>query len=153
MKYFISIILFLSIIFAAPKAFAQDRGLGLGIMIGEPTGLNAKGWLTKRTAIDAGLAWSFVHETALHVHVDYLIHSFNVFPDAEQLPLYYGIGGRIKTGEKRDAQVGLRMVGGIEYMFRTAPIDIFFEIAPILDLTPKTELNMNAGIGARFYFK
>ncbi|MBI5475743.1 MAG: hypothetical protein HY964_03295 [Ignavibacteriales bacterium] len=150
-RFFISFFILL-ILLVVPNSYSQDRGFGLGIMIGEPTGLNAKGWLTKRTAIDAGLAWSFVHETALHVHVDYLIHSFNVFPDAEQLPLYYGIGGRIRTGEKRDAQVGLRMVGGIEYMFRTAPIDIFFEIAPILDLTPKTELNMNAGIGARFYF-
>jgi hypothetical protein len=153
MKYLKLLIFASMLFFSTHYSFGQDRGFGLGIMIGEPTGLNGKGWLTNRTAIDAGLAWSFVHKTSLHIHVDYLMHSFNVFPQAERLPLYYGIGGRIRTNEDHNTQLGLRMVGGIEYMFATAPIDIFFEIAPILDLTPKTELNMNAGIGARFYFK
>ncbi|MBI5020305.1 MAG: hypothetical protein HZB59_02620 [Ignavibacteriales bacterium] len=153
MKYLKLILFSVILLFSINYSFAQDRGFGLGIMIGEPTGINGKGWLTKQSAIDAGLAWSFVHRTSLHIHVDYLMHSFNVFPHAERLPLYYGIGGRIRTNEGNDTQLGLRMVGGIEYMFASAPFDIFFEIAPILDLTPKTELNMNAGIGARFYFK
>ncbi|MBA4313218.1 MAG: hypothetical protein C0417_11375 [Chlorobiaceae bacterium] len=153
MKYLKLIILSSILFISINYSYGQDRGFGLGIMIGEPTGINGKGWLTHRSAIDAGLAWSLVHRTSLHIHVDYLMHSFNVFPQAERLPLYYGIGGRIRTNEGHNTQLGLRMVGGIEYMFASAPFDIFFEIAPILDLTPKTELNMNAGIGARFYFK
>lgn len=133
---------------------AQDHGFGAGIIVGEPTGVSVKGWLSPTTAIDAGLAWSMVHETSFHVHADYLIHAFHAFETEEEIPLYYGIGGRIKTGENgEDARFGVRMVIGVDYMFRDAPIDIFLEVAPILDLTPATELQMNAGLGARFWFK
>jgi len=134
-------------------SFAQERGFGAGVLIGEPTGVSLKGWLSRTTALDAGVAWSFVKETSFHIHADYLIHSFNIFRTSEDIPLYYGIGGRIKTGRHEDTRVGLRMVLGIAYLFRKAPFDIFMEAAPILDLVPETTLRANAGIGARFFFR
>ena len=132
---------------------SQDHGFGAGVVIGEPTGISLKGWLSPTTAIDAGIAWSLVHETSFHIHADYLIHAFNVFETKEKMPLYYGIGGRIKTAPHGDARLGVRMVVGVEYMVRNAPIDLFLEMAPILDLAPATELQVNAGLGARFWFK
>ena len=137
----------------SPPALCQDRGFGLGIILGEPTGISMKGWLTPKTAIDAGVAWSFVKETSFHVHADYLIHAFHVFETEENVPLYYGVGGRVKTGRNEDAHLGFRMVVGIGYIFRDAPVDLFIEAAPILDIAPKTDLFMNAGLGARFFFK
>ncbi|MBI4810634.1 MAG: hypothetical protein HY800_04185 [Ignavibacteriales bacterium] len=146
------ILLLILLISIAANASGQDRGFGAGIIIGEPTGVSLKGWLTQKTAIDVGLAWSFVEKTSFHVHADYLIHSFDVFETEEEIPLYYGIGGRIKTADNKNARFGLRMVGGIGYLFKDVPFDLFIEIAPILDLAPKTELSMNAGFGARFFF-
>ena len=35
---------------------AQDKGTGLGIIVGEPTGFSAKHWLTNTTAIDGAIA-------------------------------------------------------------------------------------------------
>ncbi|MDI6765316.1 MAG: hypothetical protein QME52_00565 [Bacteroidota bacterium] len=151
--YRILILTFILTIFSSTNSLSQDHRFGAGIMIGEPTGINLKGWLTKKTAIDVGLAWSFVKETSFHIHSDYLIHSFDVFETKENISLYYGIGGRIKIGDHDKSRLGFRMVGGINYIFREAPFDLFLEVAPILDLVPKTELTMNAGFGARYFFR
>jgi hypothetical protein len=133
---------------------AQDRGFGVGVILGEPTGISLKGWLTPTTAIDAGLAWSLSRRTSFHLHADYLLHSFHVFQTQERIPIYYGIGGRIAAGrDGEDTRFGLRVVVGAAYLFRDAPVDIFLEVAPIVDLVPGTELRGNAGLGARFYFR
>jgi hypothetical protein len=140
------------VILSSGHLLSQGHGTGVGIIIGEPTGISIKGWLSSKSALDAGLAWSFTHEASIHVHADYLIHSFDVFDRPNGLNLYYGIGGRIKVGNDEKARIGMRMVGGLDYMFRTAPFDLFLEIAPILDFVPETKLNANAGFGARFFF-
>jgi hypothetical protein len=36
---------------------AQADGFGVGIILGEPTGLSGKYWLTEKTAVDAAVAW------------------------------------------------------------------------------------------------
>ncbi len=136
---------------AAVEAPAQNKGFGLGIILGEPTGFSVKGWIDSRSAIDAGLAWSFLHETTFHVHVDYLLHTGELTKRSD-MPVYYGIGGRIKAGSAGGDRIGIRIVGGMVYFVPGSPIDIFGEIVPILDFSPSTDLQVNAGIGARYYF-
>jgi hypothetical protein len=137
-------------------AWGQGRGTGLGIVLGEPTGLSFKKFIGPRAAIDAGLAWSLAHDNNFHVHMDYLLHDFrllkNEFQVTEgQLPLYYGIGGILRVDD--DSHFGVRFVIGTAYMFESAPVDLFFEVAPIMDLIPRTELTANAGIGFRYWFR
>ena len=130
---------------------AQHRGTGLGIIVGEPTGISFKYWTTSTTAFDAALAWSFIDEGAFHIHADYLLHSFYLITVPEgKLPFYYGIGGRLKTSG--DTRFGVRVPVGLDYLFQTAPVDIFLEVVPILDLTPKTDFKINAALGARYFF-
>ncbi|MBP2681688.1 MAG: hypothetical protein H6Q78_1551, partial [Candidatus Krumholzibacteriota bacterium] len=58
-----------------------------------------------------------------------------------------------KTHRRAPADGGDRRVPvGLTYIFDGAPLDIFFEIVPILDLIPDTEFDANAAIGIRFYF-
>ncbi len=153
MKYFrLLALVFVVMTWLSVQSHAQDRGFGLGIVLGEPTGLSGKYWLNDRTAIDGALAWSFYHGSSFHLHADYLIHSRNVFETQEPLLLYYGVGARLKSGDIINTQFGIRGVIGVEYLLRSAPIDLFLEVAPILDLTPATDLLFNAGIGARFFF-
>ena len=130
---------------------AQDSGFGLGIILGEPTGISAKLWTGQSTAIDGAVACSFGRNEALHLHVDYLFHYFNLF-DIEngKLPLYFGIGGRVKLTD--DTKVGVRIPVGIDYMFSNAPVDIFLEVVPLLNLVPDTDFDINAGLGVRFFF-
>jgi len=139
------IILFLSV------ANAQSKGIGLGLIVGEPTGISFKYWTGSTTAFDAALAWSFSDEGAFHIHGDYIFHNFTLITIPEgKLPFYYGIGARIKTAN--DTKLGVRVPLGLAYLFNSAPIDIFLEIVPILDLTPKTDFAINAALGARYYF-
>lgn len=150
MKWF-RIFFILIILLISSRAAAQESGFGAGVILGEPTGLSFKSWLSSQTAVDFGLAWSFGHEDSFHLHGDYLIHNFNLFKTKKgKLLFYYGIGGRLKAQKKN--RVGIRIPVGISYLIEKAPLDIFFELAPLLDLAPATEFGLNAGLGIRYYF-
>jgi len=130
---------------------AQNSGVGLGLIVGEPTGISFKYWTGSTTAFDGALAWSFIDEGAFHIHGDYIFHNFTLITIPEgKLPFYYGIGARLKTSH--DSRLGVRVPFGLAYLFQNAPVDIFLEIVPILDLTPKTDFSINAAIGARYFF-
>ncbi|MFN0159167.1 MAG: hypothetical protein ACKVRP_13985 [Bacteroidota bacterium] len=148
MKYFLFIVM---LVFVASPVDAQEKGFGLGIILGEPTGLSAKTWTSGNNAIDAGLAWSFRGRGFFHLHADYLWHFPNAITSSERFVPYVGVGGRFGA-VKRDGILGIRVVGGLAYWPRGVPLDVFVEFAPILDLIPATEMSANGGIGARFYF-
>jgi len=144
----------------AGTASAQDKGTGIGIIVGEPTGLSLKKWMTSTTAIDGALAWAFDPNTSFHVHANYLIHVYDVItPETGRMPLYYGVGARVKFDDKRRGgrhdprtRTGVRVPLGMNYHFAQAPVDLFLEIVPILDLAPRTDVSLNAAVGARFFF-
>lgn len=135
----------------ASECFSQDKGIGAGIILGEPTGISVKYWTHSTGAFAGAAAWSFADEGAFHIHVDYLLHNFNLInvPNG-RLPFYYGIGGRIKASD--DARIGARVPLGLAYLFDDVPFDAFIEIVPLLDLVPKTAFRINAAIGGRYYF-
>lgn len=129
------------------QAVAQDDGVGLGLTIGAPTGLNAKVWLSRHVAIDGGFGWNVERNPELQVHSDVLWHNFRAF--GPRLPLYYGVGGRLEfEGSNR---FGIRVPIGLAYFLRI-PADIFVEIVPVINVAPKIGLDINGGLGARFFF-
>lgn len=150
MRKSIFIIIGFIILFSGLK-YSQSKRIGAGIIAGEPTGLSFKYWLTDKTALDAGLAWSFVDENAFQIQADYLIHNFSLITISNgKLPFYFGIGGRLKFSN--DIILGVRVPVGLAYIFSDEPIDIFLEIVPILDLLPKTDFTISAAIGGRYFF-
>ena len=142
MKRFYFIVIAISLFFVAQMSVAQDRKFGLGIILGEPTGLTAKYWTSPTTAWDFAFGTSVGGDrigsyngyydggTRLHFHVDYLWHSFDAIKSTERFPIYYGIGGRINTGAGYNSSAAVRGVIGIAWMPRQTPIDIFLEIVP-----------------------
>lgn len=156
-SHFSRIILFFAIIFFfgvntnSNKLYAQNDGLGLGVIVGEPTGISLKKWLSKKTAFDGAVAWSVSGNNHLYVHGDYLVHSFNVINSrSTYVPVYYGIGGLIRFDD--ETRLGVRIPFGVSYFVPGSPLDVFLEIAPIMELTPQTELDGSVGIGIRFFF-
>lgn len=126
---------------------------GAGLIVGEPTGLSAKYFLTESVAIDGAFGWAFRDETDLHLHGDILWHKFDLFDvSGGSLPLYFGVGGRVKFIDNRDDRAGIRFPVGVSYMFDNIPVDIFAEVAPIIDFTPETRGGITGGIGARYWF-
>lgn len=132
---------------------AQSSGFGIGIIAGKPTGLSAKYWTTSSTAFDFGLGYSFEKNSRMYLHADYLFHSKNIFNSAENFSLYYGPGARLRLVEYGSSRLGIRFDVGIVWIPRNAPVDVFFEIAPLMDIIPETTFSLNGGIGVRFFFR
>lgn len=133
-------------------SFSQSRGFGLGIILGEPTGISAKYWTGSTTALDFGLGYSFEKNSRVHLHGDYLFHVNNLFQTTENIALYYGPGARLRLVDVGDSRLGFRFDVGLVWIPKNAPIDVFIEVAPLLDIIPETDFSVNGGIGLRFFF-
>ena len=134
------------------EGYSSGR-FGAGLMLGEPTGATLKYWFNETMAIDGGIGWSFESDTDLHIHSDFLWHKFNVFPVSEgQLPLYFGVGARVKFRDDDSERFGIRAPVGVAYIFPDKPVDVFVEVAPVLDVAPSTRLGIMGAIGARYWF-
>jgi len=170
MKHHRVMLVVLCLLWASNNLTAQQWGrgpggaFGLGLIIGEPTGLSAKLWTSSTNAFDFGLGWSVGGEQAgrfdgssvggdrVHIHADYVWHSFDAIQSPERFPLYYGIGGRINSGGLYRSSAAVRGVLGILWLPRDTPIDVFLELAPSLQLTPSSGFYFDLGLGARYFF-
>jgi hypothetical protein len=144
-----------TLVFLAIPAISTAEGgpFGLGIALGEPTGICGKYILTPRNAIAGAVAWSLDSDTDLHLQGDYLYHWYDEISVTKgRLPIVAGVGGRIRFRDDGDDDFGIRFPVGLTYLFDDAPFDAFVEIDPILELAPDTDFDLEAAIGGRFYF-
>src|SRR5689334_6062579 len=94
MVWLIPIILFLGV----GGGLAQERGFGIGVILGEPMGGSAKFWTNDKNAIDVGIGWSIGGDRffsgkqkpysngspRVHYHADYLTHSASTSTSANR---------------------------------------------------------------------
>jgi len=147
---------------SAQEAAAGQKGvLGAGLIVGEPTGVSGKYYLTDDRAIDAAVGGAVVGR-GIQVHGDFLWHPW-VLEQKESfaLPVYLGVGGRILNhdgggGDDEDhVRLGVRAPVGILFDFTRIPLDVFAEVAGVLDYRTRGDafgFDINGGIGARYYF-
>jgi len=129
---------------------AAGSGIGLGAVVGEPTGLSAKIWQGRMNSIDMLVGWSF-RSNYVHLVADYVWHNYDLIPvNRGKFPIYYGLGGSAVVAN--DPSIGVRIVGGLEYLFPDAPLDLFLEVAPVAVIVPDAGIDVNAGLGMRFFF-
>ena len=136
----------------AGAARAQEAGqLGLGLMLGAPTGGTAKYWTKKTQAIDAGVGFS----GNLVFHADYLWHAWEVLPQPNEGKLggYVGLGGRFRNREKDSLEFGFRTPLGIAYWVARRPIELFVEIAPVFKVNANSALDLDGLVGLRVHFE
>jgi len=146
-------ILFTILLLTCSNIIAQDKNFGIGIILGEPTGLSGKYWISEDKAFDAALAYSFLEDNkSLAFHADYLYHLDGVIDRHYKMPLYYGFGVRFRLRENQQNTFGVRGVIGLNVYLREAPVDIFFEVAPAFRLLPDTNIDFDIAIGARYFF-
>lgn len=170
-KFAVVLGLFLISLFAAPAAQARQVAsnphgpFGLGLVLGEPTGLSAKWWNGSTRAWDFGLAYSFSDYMILWA--DHLWHFpgalTSLTPSFSTITPYIGVGPEVFISSKdnrphngvhdgRSAGVGARIPFGLEWIPRTAPVGVFLELVPGVDFAPAVDVFFMGGIGARFYF-
>jgi hypothetical protein len=142
-----------------PRAakFEANKSFGLGLMLGEPSGLSGKYFLTKDTALDFGVGYLYHYRDrdGLHLHADFLWHPAVLTKNESfWLPIYFGVGARFFDHHDYGSALGLRVPGGIAFDFQRVPIDIFFEIWFAVDLIYDDNYDRadgGASIGIRYY--
>ena len=136
----------------SPVRAQEARPFGLGIIIGEPTGVNAKYYLTRSNALQGSAAWSLEGSNSFTLQGDYLFHRYDwIQVKSGQLPVYFGVGGGV-TFRHNDNEVGIRFPFGLDYIFEGAPIDVFGQLVPVLELAPSTDFDLDAALGFRYFF-
>ena len=145
---------------ASTEGRPSDKGtLGIGLIIGEPTGITARLYLADDKAIQAAAGSAFIGG-GLQIHGDFVLHPW-ILQDRDSfvLPVYIGPGVRLiqYDGGRTDPNhfaFGLRAVGGLLFDFKEVPLDAFVEVAGVLeyDFTTGAGIALNAGAGARYYF-
>lgn len=142
---------------------ASQNKFGAGFIFGEPTGVSWKYRMNSSRAVDGAIGFSPYDR--FRVHVDYLWQSH---PFTEQrLSVHYGVGAAAGFGRtdyvlvsdggryifrEREIGFGMRGVMGLTYLIPDSPLDMFFEVAPLMILTPDAGMGVDAGLGARVYF-
>ena len=145
------------------RADGAEKGtFGLGLILGEPTGLTAKLYLKDDQAIQAAVGSAFVGG-GIQVHADYVVHPWILEDrDSFTLPVYVGPGLRgivYDKGRGGDSYfaLGVRGVVGVLFDFKNAPLDAFVEVAGVGEYGFSSAdggfgVTLNAGAGVRYYF-
>lgn len=132
---------------------ADNKKLGIGVVIGAPTGFSIKYWkgsVAYQGTLGAGVGGG------LAIGADYLMHT-NAF-DNPRAPFYYGPGifiGDVGFGgpewTNNNLFLGARFVFGVDYIFPDHPFDIALELGPALLVAPVVGLGIELGVAFRFY--
>jgi hypothetical protein len=156
------------------RAFEANKTFGLGLELGEPTGLNGKYFFSPATAFDFGVGAIYGHYyygDGLHLYGDVLFHPASlVSADAFELPFFIGVGLRYWRFDYCDARictyrgsaVGVRVPLGVSFDFNRAPIDIAIQLVPVLDFVgddyydryrDRTHFGIDFSVVIRYWFK
>lgn len=156
MRLFQSVLLLA--VFFVHVSQAKADPLALGVIVGTQTGFSFKYNFSPNRAIDGGISYSSDNDYGTAVHADYLIDRARVFGVDEVSPInfYYGIGARasnIRRGsDDGKTLIGVRAPFGLQYSIVNPNLDFFGELAPVLEVTPRSDVVVDAGIGLRYRF-
>lgn len=133
---------------------AEANDFGIGLVLGEPTGLSMQYLMNDRNALNFALGLEIIDDgpnDRLYFHLDYAFFLANLVSAAPfDLPFYIGIGGFfVDTG---DPTIGARMPFGVEMQFKGAPVNIFAELGLRLAVIDDVDLDIVGAIGVRVYF-
>jgi len=141
-----------------------DRRTGIGIILGDPTGITFKTVWSRQTDLSASLGSSYFG--ALRVGVDWT-WNFDVFRDPS-VHLYFGPGVALGVGNANgifyrgasgnyyyragnESGLGIRGVIGLSGRVKAEPIEFFIEFGPMIGIVPNVGSSIDVGVGARFY--
>jgi hypothetical protein len=165
---------------AARRGGAPANPFGLGLMLGAPTGLTGKLYLGAPFALQMGVGvvddfsgdgWD---DDALHIHLDAVWHPAILARNGDiTMPFYLGVGARFAESDHHfnyqgiwydddHAVFGVRAPFGLLIDFNRVPLDVFFEVAVVVNLVyfeddgpfehDHDHVGINGGIGLRYYF-
>ena len=138
---------------AAPSTARAD--VGIGLFLGDPSGLDLKIDLSGRSALDVVLGWhTFREGRSGYGHVTYLFTLFAGHGRSIVVPFRLGIGGAL-YGNSDHVNAGVRAPLEVGLRFRRTPIEVYGEIAALVTFIDDNwgdRFDIQGGVGIRFYF-
>jgi hypothetical protein len=154
---------------ASATEVGYSRKIGLGFVLGDPTGLSGKYWVGPTNAFDfalgftnygAGIGAACYRDANgvehcqgyfnTSINIDYLWQS-NIVRGGAQLDWYIGGGGRVLIFGGSGFNLGIRMPVGVALMLNNPNfLEFFFELAPAFYIY--NGLTFEGGLGMRVYF-
>jgi hypothetical protein len=125
--------------------------MALGLFLGQPTGLTFRMGLGSNQSLEAKAAWDLSGDGFFAAQANWLLEFPGTFViEGEDFIPY--VGGGLAIGVSNDMSLGLRIPFGIVYRFEKAPIELCLELAPGMNLFPKTSYAGSGGLGIRYRF-
>ena len=136
---------------SSSPARADSGEFGLGLIVGQPTGITGALGLSDRTMIDAALGFGWVRDRNFYLHVEFLYFLPTLVSGSSvDLSAYLGAGGFF--ADVGDSGFGARVPFGLSVDFTNVPLQIFGEVALLWLLVPDSDLDVRGAIGFRYYF-
>jgi hypothetical protein len=144
----------------------QNKPFGLGLALGEPTGITGKYWFNRKNTLQFAAGWGYWPHHGGAIYCDYLYNVFTILR-AKKVPFnllfYMGLGGKLGIWDDywhRDhyydsgVSLGLRIPFGVTMVFVKGPFDVFLEVVPGMAFIHPHPFwfDLDACIGGRFYF-
>lgn len=134
------------------RAQRAPGSIGLGGQIGDPSGITLKIYNGRSLSWDLLAAWDTNDFLFLNVHGVYERH----LGQSPNVHFFYGPGAFVgirdndRRGEEDDVVAGISGLFGLGFLIER--FEIYGAVTPRLAVTPRTEGDVGAGLGFRFYF-
>jgi hypothetical protein len=154
MKRIAFVLLAAFLVTSIAPASSEKGKVGIGIVVGAPTGLSMKFWQNQRVAFQGVIGG--MYKGGLMLGADYLVHE-RALKDPN-MPFYYGAGvfmgdsgfGGPDVG-RGSVAFGVRGVFGVDYLVPDHPFDVAIELGPALLLSPQLGMGIELSVAFRFY--
>jgi hypothetical protein len=123
---------------------SSKNEFGLGLVVGEPSGLNGQFFWGPKSAVDITAAWSW--SDWFMTMADFQIYDY-IGDAPREWQWWYGLGGYLAVPENEDGILGVRIPLGIKYHIPHSQMDAWGEVAPALQIIPDTKAEFQGGLG------
>ena len=151
-KVLILAIILISSISVLEIVQAQDRTFGIGGIIGDPDGVTAKAWLSESTAIAGAISVDLGENYSwFSLQADFLKQNTVATWEEAFLQTHFGGGVRVVSGDAAE-YIALRVPIGIDVNAIDAPMEVFMEVVPMVNIDPSFYFYFSGAMGFRYYF-
>jgi len=134
---------------------ARAEAIGLGLFLGEPSGLDIKVGLSAKSSIDIVIGQSSFRDNRTdYLHITWLLTPFVARGNSVLVPFRIGIGAVALGVVDDNAHAAVRVPLEIGFRFRRTPLEIYGEVAikGVFVEEDFITFDVDGGIGVRFYF-
>ena len=130
--------------------FSQKGNFELGGIMGVPSGLNARYWLSDHIGLDFAMGSTLNRD--LIFTFDLLYEPFEIYRHMNHSLRVFAGAGTLSGYIDSDPYFSLRTPIGISMPFTDYPVTFSTYIAPVMEIKPDTGWNFNWGVAARYNF-